>query len=248
MPNLDLEALKAQLQSQLGLSSAFETRLLDSFIRSVREENEFHSTEQLVAWCDELRKTVSMKVTRHPVNDLRKWKTLPSGEIVHESGGFYEIVGVRVEGADREVNSWDQPLVYQNQMGILGILRTHHRGVNYYLLQGKAEPGNYALIQISPTLQATFANIQQMHQGKRPAYLEYFMEDAPYKVVYKQWLAEDGGRFLGKTNLNMIVEADGLIEKPLPYNFRWFTLRQVKELLHHDNYIGPHIRSIMAHL
>jgi dTDP-4-dehydro-6-deoxy-alpha-D-glucopyranose 2,3-dehydratase len=212
------------------------------------ENNELYDTPELVRWVGELREKEQMKISRVPLRELRQWSAKSTGEIVHSSGAFYEIVGIRVENADREVPAWDQPLIFQQEMGILGIVRTTHKGVKYYLLQGKAEPGNVELIQISPTLQATFANIKQAHQGKKPLYVEYFEEGAPYAIVYKQWLAEDGGRFLGKTNLNMIVEVQQLIDKPIPTRFRWFTLGQVKELLHHDNLIGPHVRSIMAHL
>lgn len=242
------DALRQALADELGLSDPFDLARLDTFARTLTERNALYDTDALVAWVDELRRTVTMKVTPCPVKELRRWSTTPTGEIVHESGGFFQIVGVRVEGAEREVTGWDQPLVAQQKMGVLGILRTTENGTHYYLLQGKAEPGNWGLIQVSPTLQATYANMEQVHHGKRPAFMEYFVDGAPYRVIYKRWLAEDGGRFLGKTNLNMIVEAEGLLAKPVPHDFRWFTLRQVKEMLLLDNYIGPHVRSILAHL
>jgi len=67
-------------------------------------------------------------------------------------------------------------------------------------------------------------------------------------VVYRQWLAEDGGRFYLKSNLNMLVEVDAQDLPDFPDEYRWFTLSQVKQLLLEDNYINPHVRGILCHL
>lgn len=244
LPNLILKVLK---ESGLNQEVA-DQRFLSTFIE-LQGKSLFWTTEELRHWVDELRESETMQVNRIPISELRRWKTRSTGEIYHDSGGFYEIVGVRVENANREVGSWDQPLVFQQEMGILGIVTAVHSGLRYYLLQAKAEPGNVGLIQLSPTLQATYANMKRLHEGSAPPFASLFLENSGAKVLYKKWLAEDGGRFLGKKNLNMLIEvAPESISQTLPNNFRWVTLRQIKELLEFDNYIGPHVRSIVAHL
>ena len=53
---------------------------------------------------------------------------------------------------------WNQPLIIQKEVGILGILKKRYKSTDYYLLQAKIEPGNTDNIQLSPTVQATKSN------------------------------------------------------------------------------------------
>ena len=64
-------------------------------------------------------------------------------------------------------------------------------------------------IQLSPTVQATRSNYSQVHQGKRPNYVEYFADRARGTVLVDQLQTEQGSRFLRKQNRNMLVEATG---------------------------------------
>ena len=61
--------------------------------------------------------------------------------------------------------NWDQPIIIQNEKGILGILKDSVK--NKYLLQAKVEPGNKNRLQLSPTVQATKSNYQRVHGGKK---------------------------------------------------------------------------------
>ncbi len=215
----------------------------------LKDQNQFYSTSELKKWVDELREKTTIRLKNKPVNQLRKWKVDPeNGEIYHESGEFFKIVGVEIENTQREVQGWDQPIVFQKEMGVLGIIRCKFGGVYHYLLNAKVEPGNTYLYQISPTLQATYSNLKKAHGGRRPKFAEYFDEDSSATVIYKHWLAEDGGRFLAKSNLNILIEIDKSSLPEIPDDYRWFTLSQIKELLCYDNYINPHVRSILCHL
>jgi len=215
------------------------------------DENALHSSAELYSWIDGIRDRSQVELTRKPVNELRNWSTDPAtGEISHSSGEFFSIIGVEISNASREVSGWDQPFVYQKEMGVLGIIRARIEGVHHYLLHAKAEPGNTLLYQISPTLQATYSNLKTAHGGSVPRFSEFFLgsreDDA--RVLYRQWLAEDGGRFFLKSNLNMLVEVDRDALPAIPDDYRWFTLSQIKEFLLRDNYINPHVRGILCHL
>ena len=77
----------------------------------------------------------------------------------------------------REVeDGWEQPIVTQVGFdgGVLGLLRSKRNGVPYYLVEAKAEPGNPDKVQICPTLQATFSNINQNHGGRQPKFVDLF--------------------------------------------------------------------------
>jgi oxidase EvaA len=134
--------------------------------------------------------------------------------------------------------------------GILGLIRKRIGGVPHYLLEAKAEPGNYRKVQLSPSIQATYSNMNQAHGGRKPFYSEYFVDPAAQRAVvhYDQWLSEDGGRLHLKRNRGMLVEVPADHELPHSENFMWLSMWQIKEFLHEDAWVNPHIRGIIAHL
>lgn len=240
----DLNSLIAEQAT--GTEAANLRRYVDLVLN---DQNCFYSSEELYRWIDDIRAKSTVEVKRKDLNKLRDWSADPiTGEISHSSGEFFRIVGVEITNASREVSGWDQPFVYQREMGVLGILRTRFDSTYHYLLHAKAEPGNTLLYQISPTLQATYSNLKTAHGGTVPRFSEFFLDAPADTVVYRQWLAEDGGRFFLKSNLNMLVEVPAAALPVIPPDYRWFTLSQVKEFLLHDNYINPHVRSILCHL
>lgn len=248
MPDVDL---LEELVQAAEKSPKIRAEALAAAKRILDDQNVFYTTEELRNWVDDLRNSTSIELSRKPVNECRHWMTDPgTGEIYHDTGEFFRIIGVEIKNTHREVSGWDQPFVYQKEMGILGIIQTEFSGVNHFLLNAKVEPGNTLLYQISPTLQATYSNLKTAHGGRVPAFSEFFTGEptAKARVLYRQWLAEDGGRFFQKSNLNMLVEVEEQDLPPIPSDYRWFTLSQVKELLNHDNYINPHVRSILCHL
>jgi len=213
------------------------------------DRNSFYELDELRAWIDDIRERSKVVLTRKDVNKLDGWLTDPdTGVISHKSGEFFSIIGVETTNASREVSGWDQPFVYQREMGVLGIIRSTFDGVHHYLLNAKFEPGNTHLYQLSPTLQATYSNLKTAHGGRVPRFSEFFVDAPESSIIYRQWLAEDGGRFFQKSNLNMLVEVEASMLPDIPYDFRWFTLSQIKQLLLEDNYINPHVRSILCHI
>jgi oxidase EvaA len=182
------------------------------------------------------------------INELEKWHVdQKTGNIYHESGRFYTVMGVKVSGAkEREVTSWTQPMIKQQECGILGILCQKKNGMRYYLLQAKYEPGNTAKLQLSPTLQATESNLKQAHKGKKPLFAEYFEEGGEGKVLVSVVGVEDGGRFYMKTNRSMLVEIDENEELDAPDNFIWINLYQLKRLMKMDLVANSLTRSVMG--
>jgi oxidase EvaA len=221
----------------------------------LRDWSLFHSQPEVEAWFEAERARCAMEVTDIPLREVRGWTVDPStGDIAHDSGKFFVVHGVRVSlAARREVASagWDQPIVREvtGDGGVLGLLRQRFRGVPHYLLEAKAEPGNYQRLQLSPTLQATFSNLRQAHQGRRPHFAELFEDPPPEATVhYRAWLSEDGGRLHKKRNQAMLVEVPEATTVPTPAGFVWVSMYQIKALLHRDAWVNPHVRGIIAHL
>ena len=247
-----IDEIKSVLEKD-GYETNSETiSRIQVMLDSIRDDNQINKLDDVVEWFKKKREESDMLVEEISINDLDKWNVNDvSGDITHESGGFFEVIGVKVSNTfDREVGKkgWTQPMIAKNPGGILGILMKKINGVPHYLLQAKAEPGNIGKLQLSPTLQATTSNLLKVHGGIRPLFAEYFDNPKNVKVIYAKWQSEDGGRFHLKSNYNMIVEVDENKELVIPDSFIWVTLYQIKQLLKIENFVGPHIRGIISYL
>jgi oxidase EvaA len=202
----------------------------------------------VLAWLKERQRRYPVTVERIGIRDLPGWSVSPeSGNISHVSGGFFSIIGVRITGAaDREVPSWTQPILWQEQCSVSGVIRKCIGGVDHYLFYAKFEPGNIDLVQLSPAVQATESNLSQAHHGKRPRLAEYFEDGGKGRVVKSVVAVEDGGRFYRKTNRSMLVEVPEDEEVPITDDYIWLTLTQVKKLLEVDLVMNSLAREVCA--
>ena len=187
---------------------------------SIRDDNQLYKLDYIIDWFNKKRAESDMTVEEISINNLDRWNVdKESGNISHDSKGFFEIIGVKVTNTfDREVGKkgWTQPMIAKNPGGILGLLMKRINGIPHYLVQAKAEPGNIGKLQLSPTLQATTSNLLKAHGGIRPLFAEYFDEPKNAKIIYAKWQSEDGGRFHLKSNYNMIVEIEENNELDIP--------------------------------
>ena len=225
---------------------------IQTMLESIRDDNQINKLDYIIDWFNKKREESDMAVEEIGINDLDKWNIdNDSGNIKHESGGFFEVIGVKVSNTfDREVGKkgWTQPIIAKNPGGILGIIMKRINGIPHYLLQAKAEPGNIGKLQLSPTLQATTSILLKAHGGVKPLFAEYFDEENNPNIIYAKWQSEDGGRFHLKSNYNMIVEINDDKELEIPDSFIWITLFQIKQLMKIENFVGPHIRGIISYL
>ena len=225
---------------------------IQTMLESIRDDNQINKLDYIIDWFNKKREESDMAVEEIGINDLDKWNIdNDSGNIKHDSGGFFEVIGVKVSNTfDREVGKkgWTQPIIAKNPGGILGIIMKRINGIPHYLLQAKAEPGNIGKLQLSPTLQATTSNLLKAHGGVKPLFAEYFDEENNPNIIYAKWQSEDGGRFHLKSNYNMIVEINDDKELEIPDSFIWITLFQIKQLMKIENFVGPHIRGIISYL
>ena len=242
------------VRSQPWGAAAADARLEHQF-ESLQDWSVFHTQTEIEQWFIERRNRCPMETEVIPLRDVQGWHTDPAtGNMRHESGEFFIVHGVRcTQTLDREVaKGWDQPFLTQvgYDGGRLGILRKRFQGIPHYLIEAKAEPGNYAKLQLSPTLQATFSNLGRAHRGKKPRFAEYFeqTEECSATVLYSAWLSEDGGRLYLKRNMGIIVEVPEETPIEVPDGFIWMTMYQIKACLWHNAWINPHIRGIIAHL
>ena len=212
----------------------------------LNNEKAIHSSPEIKEWIERRNREVKVSVEQIPFSKLQKWYVDNEGAVRHESGKFFSIEGIHVETDYGTLNSWEQPIINQPEVGYLGILTKEFNGVLYFLMQAKIEPGNVNCVQISPTLQATKSNYSRVHQGKSPHYLEYFVNAKPHQIILDQLQSEQGARFLRKRNRNIIIKVED--DVPELEDFRWMTLGQIKEMMRYDNMVNMDTRTVLSGL
>ena len=226
------------MNSRSALRPREDTDLPARLAVSVAARDGVHlAHDEFDAWLAERRRVHRFEVVRIPFASLQAWHFADgSGNLVHDSGRFFTVEGLRVRTSTGPFREWHQPIIKQPEVGILGILLKEFDGVLHCLMQAKLEPGNPNLLQISPTVQATRSNYTRVHQGTSVKYLEYFAGPRRGRVIVDVLQSEHGSWFYRKSNRNMVVEVDDHV--PLDEDFCWFTLGQLNALMARDNIIN----------
>jgi oxidase EvaA len=222
-----------------------DTKTLDFLFSSMTLENEFQDLNTFMSWFNNKAQNNNFIVEEIPLESLDNWYIEhETKNLKHSSGKFFSIEGINVTTNFGFKQKWEQPIIIQPEIGILGIITKIINGTRYFLMQAKMEPGNVNTVQISPTVQATRSNYTKVHKGNQPKYLEYFTDRSKSKIMIDQLQSEQGGRFLRKRNRNMVIEVFDNI--PVEENFVWLTLGQIKIALSLDNIINMDSRSVLA--
>lgn len=215
------------------------------FASALATEGYFLRTEDIPDWLESRRRVHQFSIRQIPLGGLDAWHRDPdTGNISHASGRFFSIEGLHVTADYPTSIQLHQPIINQPEIGILGILAKRFDGMLHFLIQAKMEPGNINLVQLSPTVQATKSNYTQVHGGRRPRYIEYFLDRSRGRMLVDQLQSEQGSFFLRKRNRNMIVETDEDVEGH--DDFCWITLGQIKAMLQHDNLVNMDTRTVIS--
>ena len=179
-------------------------------------------------WLNIQKKENKIQVKVKKLKSLINWN-FNNQLIYHYSRKFFKIVGIEVK-SNLEGKNWDQPIIVQNEIGILGIIKDKIK--DKYLLQAKVEPGNKNKLQLSPTVQATKSNYQRVHGGNKIAFLKFFLNKK--KSFISQ--SEQGYRYLFKFNNNSLIEISKKIK--VFKNFYWFSKKDLEQLINSSSNIG----------
>ncbi|WP_308313069.1 NDP-hexose 2,3-dehydratase family protein [Streptomyces sp. ISL-1] len=209
------------------------------------EEASLHTTGELLDWISHFRARSGMRVERQPLHLLAGWRRDAEG-ISHESGRFFDVIGVRVEAAGREVSRWSQPMIAPRGTGVVAFLMTRIDGIPHVLAQLRAEPGCADVAELAPTVQCTPGNYEVLPAAARPPFLDAVLGAGPRSIRFDTTLSDEGGRFHHSRSRHLIVELDERAERPEHPDFRWLTLRQLQELLGHSRYVNMQTRSLLA--
>lgn len=203
------------------------------------------SISDIIEWIEKKNKDIHVVIEKNSLEDSDFWfYDEDDGAIVNKNRSFFAIKGLQ-KVVDGKIVA-EQPILLQQEIGYLGIICKVIDGEMNFLMYAKIEPGNINHIQISPTIQATKSNFTQKHGGKKPAYLDYFVNASNYNIIVDQIQSEQSSRFLGKRNRNIIIEVDENEEIEVLPSHRWMTLSQLKELMKYDNIVNMDTRTVLS--
>lgn len=198
-------------------------------------------------WLAERSAANRCTVSRVPLPELRGWEIEPgTGNLVHETGKFFTVEGLDVHASTQPVTRWQQPIIHQPEIGILGVLVARWQGRLHVLMQAKMEPGNSNGVQLSPTVQATRSNFTRVHRGGGTPLLRHFLQPPPGSVLVDVLQSEQGAWFLGKRNRNIAVLVGDELPPEPSEDFRWVPLAEVAALLRSDNLVNMDARSVLS--
>jgi dTDP-4-dehydro-6-deoxy-alpha-D-glucopyranose 2,3-dehydratase len=218
---------------------------VDALIQSYNEEaRSAHSADDILSWITEARTRTDVFTKRVPLNGLPHWDWA-DGKISHESGRFFDVIGVGITARGREVNSWMQPMIEPHDTGVVAFLVRRIGGVVHALVHARVEPGYVDVIELAPTVQCTPQNYDSLPAAARPRFLNDVLAARPQDIRFEAVLSEEGGRFYHARNRYLIIEMDADVALDHP-DFRWMTLYQLVDLLRHSHYVNVQARSLLA--
>ncbi|WP_258382361.1 NDP-hexose 2,3-dehydratase family protein [Streptomyces sp. NTH33] len=199
-------------------------------------------TAEILSWITEARSRIEVTTERLPLPQLAHWRRGPLS-IGHESGRFFDVIGVRVKAAGREVAEWGQPMIAAHGTGLVAFLVTRIDGVLHVLVQQRVEPGFVDVVELGPTVQCTPCDHDAAPGCERPPFLDEVLGAGPERILFDTVLSDEGGRLFHTRSRHLIVETGHLPEPP---GYRWTTPAQLSALLRHSHYVTMQARSLLA--
>lgn len=217
-----------------------------SFLISVlNEENHLHDLLHIIHWITSLKFKYELQIEKVPLSKVKDWG-FDNGILHHKDNKYFSVIGVNVEIGNREVVSWDQPMVQSAQDGLMGFLVKKINGIYHFLVQAKLEAGNFDIVEMAPTIQCLTGNYRKGKNEYEICYLDVFLNAKEENIWYATYQSEEGGRFYHEQNLNMIVEVGDDFPVEVHENYCWMTLNQMLSFVTYNNYLNMAARSLIS--
>ncbi|MBV1900451.1 MAG: NDP-hexose 2,3-dehydratase family protein [Kordiimonadaceae bacterium] len=178
------------------------------------------------------------------LEESKEWR-LVDGVISHETGSYFSLSGLIATSCKHTFQDVCQPLIFQPEIGILGFLVHSDEDEKIWLMQAKAEPGNVGIVQLAPTVQATYSNYTRVHGGEKTQYLSYFDGTRQCDIHSDSLQSEQGTRFYKKFNRNTVREIDHKAGLRNPA-YRWCTSAELRHALATDYQVNTDARSVIT--
>ncbi len=211
----------------------------------IQDKGSLYDLNHLISWITNLKFKYELNVHSKNIKDLNNWN-FDGNSIFHKDLKYFSVIGVNVSIDNREVISWDQPMIKPAQDGIIAFIIKKINGVYHFLVQAKVEIGNFDILELAPTVQCLTGNYRTGVNEYDVPFIDYVLNSKPEQIWHKSYQSEEGGRFFQEQNLNMIIEADNDFCEDLPENYCWMTLNQLNMFMKFNNYLNIALRSLLS--
>jgi len=202
-----------------------------------------HPLGEILSWFTDTKARSDWRTRLIPLDAVTNWSRT-GGEIIDDQRERFRVMGVRVRAGNREVKRWAQPLLGPRRLGRAAFLAATFEGTLHLLVRARSEPGLLDMVELAPTVQVPAAGDVSRITGPEP-FLHHVLAADPARVRFDAVLSEEGGRFHHAQTRYQVIELTAPPERT-PEDFRWMTVSQLMELLHHGHYVNVEARSLLA--
>jgi oxidase EvaA len=227
-------------EKMVELNDSFKMGML---ISAIDHRRSYLQLDEIISWFTGLKANCEVEVSRQHLRTLGEWNVTDEG-IRHRDGLYFDVRWVNVEIENREVSSWQQPLVAPSEEGLIAFVIKKINGVYHFLVQAKMECGNFDILEFAPTVQCITGSYK--HSLDKLPFLKYVLEVPASQIRFDALQSEEGGRFFHDQNRNMIVEAGSEFPIEVPSNFQWMTLHQLLNFIRFNNYLNIQTRGLLS--
>lgn len=231
----------------------------DEFLVStLSEETPLNSINDIISKITHFKSLYQINISKVGLTNLEEWN-FQDREIYRPDRMFFRVIPVEVEIGNREVVSWDQPMIEPAQEGLCAFVCKRIQGVLHIAMQLKLECGNHDVVELAPTVQTLTGDYKKVQPGTIP-FLDYVIHAPSDNFVFDTLQSEEGGRFFKEQNRNVIAIIPDTLEHSdpkiysyvqpyldtTPPNFIWMTLKQLSVFIQFNNYLNIQARSLIA--
>ncbi|SBO44004.1 NDP-hexose 2,3-dehydratase family protein [Cyanobium sp. NIES-981] len=204
------------------------------------------SDGEILQRLEQLRAAHPFAVATVPLDDQVDWLEGRQPRLLGPAGSF-DVRQVAVSSSEREVHSWDQPIVAQEREGTAVLLAREFGGVLHLLFRGRAEIGFREGFQYGPALQDA---------GGAPSPVpELDAEERLLEAIHRRATpvlsnlhSDEGGRFYRSVARYSIALLDPADELPVSPSLSWMTLAQIARLVKRQGVFSNEARSLISML
>ena len=203
------------------------------------------NTENILSWITNLKSKYELLVERIPLKEVNGW-TFDGNTVFNNNGKYFTVIGTHVQIDNREVTTWDQPMIKPAQEGLIGFIIKKIHDTYHFLVQAKVEIGCFDVLEIAPTVQCLTGNYRENQNEYSVPFIDCFLNPKGFRIIHKSLQSEEGGRFFQEQNLNMIIEASDDFPLEVPENYCWMTFSQLLLFMKFNNYLNIATRNLLA--